>query len=69
MLRRTQDNRPEKANDNGLDAISETLKSRPVYCDFLIQKSGTMRGNCIMRVARNLLESNGGYCRGDDRRA
>ena len=38
MLRRMQDERPEKFDDQGLAPISETLKSRPVGCDFTIKK-------------------------------
>ena len=36
MLQRTQDKRPEKSDDQGLEAISETLNSRPVGFDFTI---------------------------------
>ena len=36
MLLRTQDERPEKANDQGLATISETLKRLPVGCNFTI---------------------------------
>ena len=38
ILWRTQDERPEKSNDQGLTAIYETIKSRPVGCDFTIKK-------------------------------
>ena len=69
MLLRTQDERPLKADDQGLAAISETLKSRHVACNFTIKKCGAMNGNCILRVARNSSEINGGYCGGNDRRA
>ena len=51
MLRRMQDERPEKFDDQGLAPISETLKSRPVGCDFTIKKGGAMNGNCILLVA------------------
>ena len=69
MLRRTQDEWSEKANDQGFSNISETHKSQPVVCDFLIRKGGAMDGNFILRVARHSLEVNGGYCGGNNRRA
>ena len=67
MLRRTQDEWSEKANDQGFSNISETHKSQPVVCDFLIRKGGAMNGNFILRVARHSLEVNGGYCGGNNR--
>ena len=69
MLRRMQDERPEKFDDQGLAPISETLKSRPVGCDFTIKKGGAMNENFILRVAQHLSGINGGYCGGNDRRA
>ena len=63
MLRRTQDELPEKANDQGLTAISETLNSQPVGCDFtVLKKGGAINGNCILHVAQYSSEINGGYC-------
>ena len=56
-----------EADDQGLVAIYETLKSRPVGCDFLIRTGGAMRGNCILRMARHSYEVNGGYCGGNIR--
>ena len=37
MLQCTQDELPEKANDQGLSAIYKTLESRPVGCNFKIK--------------------------------
>ena len=62
MMQRMQDERPDKADEQGLTAISETLKSRPVGCEFTIKKGGAMNGNCILHVARHSSEINGGYC-------
>ena len=33
ILRRMENERPEKADDQGLASICETLKSQPVGCD------------------------------------
>ena len=62
MIQRMQDEHPDKPDDQGLTAISETLKSRPVGCEFTIKKGGAMNGNCILHVARHSSEINGGYC-------
>ena len=64
MLQRTQDEQPEKYNDQVLADISYTIKSQPVGWDFTIKKGGVMNGNFILRVARYSSENNG-----NDRRA
>ena len=69
MLRRMQDEQPKKADDQGLAAIYETFNSRPVGRDSTIKNGGAMNGNCILHVAQNLSEINGGYCGGKYRRA
>ena len=69
MLQLTQDELPEKDNDQGLASISDMLKSQPVGCDLIIKEGGAMNGSCIMRVARHLLKINGGYCGGNNRHA
>ena len=69
MLQRMQDEQPDKPDDQGLTAISETLKSRPVDCNFTIKKGGAANGNCILRVDRRSSKINGEYCRGNYRPA
>ena len=69
MPQRTQDEWPEKADDQGLGTIYETLKIRPVGYEFTIKKGAAIFGNCILRVAQHSSEINGGYCGGNDRRA
>ena len=69
MLQHMQNERPEKADDQGLAAISKTLKSLPVGCDFTIKKGGAMNCNFILRVARHLSEINGLYFWGNGRHA
>ena len=62
MLQLTQDKRPEKSDDQGLEAISETIKIQPVGYNFTIKKGGSMTGNCTMCVTQHSSEINGGYC-------
>ena len=69
MLQRVQDERPDKSDDQVFASISNTLKIRPIGCDFTIKKGGVMNGNCILRVARHSSEINGGYCGVNYRRA
>ena len=69
MLRRTQDEQLEKANDQILQANYETMKGCYVGYDFTIKKGGFINGNCILRVACHQSEINGGYCGGNNRRA
>ena len=56
-------------NDQGFAAIYKTLKIQPVRCDFLIQTSGSVRGNFIPRLDWHSLKINEGYCKGNDKRA
>ena len=69
MLQRVQDERPDKSDDQVFASISNTLKIRPIGCDFTIKKGGVMNANFILRVVRNALEINGGYCGGNDKHA
>ena len=70
MTQHTHNKQPQKANYQGLAAISKTLESRPVGCDFTNLKRGVaMNGNCIMRLAWHSSEIDWGNCEGNDRRA
>ena len=69
MMQRMQDERPDKSDDQVFASISNTLKIRPIGCDFTIKKGGFINGNCILRVACHQSEINGGYCGGNNRRA
>ena len=59
MLRRMHDERPYKADDQGLSAISETFKNQPIGFNFKIKMGGAMNDNFILRVNQHSLKTNG----------